>query len=318
MNKETIAEFAVGERLDKALATAYPQYSRSALEKLIANGDVSVNGSGAKTKYRLKKGDSIEVDLAMFNQKAPEIDLPVIYEDDNVIVINKPAGVLTHAKGTLHNEATVATWLKAHVNRHSELVSESGNKETLKQVQNDNSDPFWESNRAGIVHRLDRGTSGVMICAKTEAAQGYLQKQFANRKVVKTYLAVINGKLPKKSGSIDIPIERNPKKPATFRAGVNGKSAQTDFKVLSSKNGSSDKTTYSLIELKPHTGRTHQLRVHLAYLKHPIVGDSLYGGEPADRMLLHAKSLELTLPNGQHMVFEAPLEAGSSQVLTDE
>lgn len=290
MSKETITDFEVGERLDKVLATAYPQYSRSALEKLITNGDVSVNDANVKTKYRLKAGDSIVVDLAMFNQDAPDIDLPIIYEDDNVVVINKPAGVLSHAKGTLHNEATVATWLKTYY----ETINPPAGMIPAKKV-------FWESNRAGIVHRLDRGTSGVMICAKNEEAQIHLQKQFAGRNVKKTYLAVISDNLPQDSGTIDIPIERNPKKPASFRAGINGKSAQTDFRAT----GTGGK--YTFVELKPHTGRTHQLRVHLAHLHCPIVGDNLYAGEAADRMMLHAQSLELTLPGGERKTFEAPL-----------
>lgn len=288
MSKETIAEFEVGERLDKALAAAYPQYSRSALEKLIVSGLVTVNGDSVKTKYRLKSGDVIEADLAVFNQAPPEIDLPIIYEDDDVVVINKPAGVLTHAKGTHHNEATVATWLKTYYAR----MNPAAGMILAKQV-------FWESNRAGIVHRLDRGTSGVMICAKHEEAQVHLQKQFANRKVKKTYIAVITGALPENSGLIDIPIERNPKKPASFRAGVNGKPAQTEFAVLKTDDA------HSLVELMPHTGRTHQLRVHLAYLKHPIVGDDLYAGESASRLMLHAKELEITLPSSERKVFTA-------------
>lgn len=288
MSKETITEFEVGKRLDKALAAAYPQYSRSALEKLIDSGSVTVNGDTVKTKYKLKTGDVVEADLAVFNQSPPEIDLPIIYEDDDVVVINKPAGLLTHAKGTLHNEATVATWLKTYYAR----MNPAAGMILAKQV-------FWESNRAGIVHRLDRGTSGVMICAKHEAAQIHLQKQFANRNVKKTYVAVINGSLSEQSGLIDIPIERNPKKPASFRAGPNGKSAQTEFSVVKT---SADR---SLVKLKPYTGRTHQLRVHLAYLKHPIVGDDLYDGEPAERLMLHAKELEVTLPSGARKVFTA-------------
>lgn len=281
MSKETITEFEVGERLDKALAAAYPQYSRSALEKLVDSGLVTVNGDIVKTKYKLKSGDIVEADLTVFNQAPPEIELSIVYEDDDVVVINKPAGILTHAKGTLHNEATAATWLKTYC---------------LKSSLDDG---FWESNRAGIVHRLDRGTSGVMICAKNEAAQIHLQKQFANRKVKKTYVAVVTGSLPKEAGLIDIPIERNPKRPASFRAGVNGKAAQTVFSTLQSSND------YSLVELRPHTGRTHQLRVHLAYLKHPIVGDDLYGGEFAERLMLHAHTLEITLPNSGRRTFAA-------------
>lgn len=280
VDKVTVTEFEAGERLDKVLTSEFSQYSRSALEKLILSGHVTINGTPKRSSYRVKATDMIEVDLTIFSEPAAEIDLEVVFEDDDVVVLNKPAGVLTHAKGTLHNEATVATWLKAHVSN-------------IDQIDSD----FWDSNRAGIVHRLDRGTSGIIVCAKNEQAQTFLQKQFASRKVKKTYIAVINGEMPEQTGKIDVPIERNPKQPATFRPGINGKSAQTDFAVISVKNG------YSLVELSPFTGRTHQLRVHLQYLKHPIVGDEMYEGEKASRLMLHAKQIELTLPSRERKTF---------------
>jgi len=155
--------------------------------------------------------------------------------------------------------------------------------------------------RAGIVHRLDRATSGVMVAARTAEALGWLQKQFSQRKVKKAYIAIIKGELPNKEAIIDMPIERNPRHPQTFRVGVRGKAAVTAYEVVKTANG------YSLLKLQPTTGRTHQLRVHLAHLGHPIVGDTLYGGEPADRLFLHALSLEITLPNKQRRTFEAPL-----------
>ena len=285
MNRQTVEDFNVGERLDKVLSSMFPQYSRSLLEKLIIDGSVQVNGTTVKTKYKTKSGDTITIDLSIVNQAPPDISLPMLYEDENVVVVDKPAGVLTHAKGTLHNEATVATWLKGHV---------AGASVSLKRDA-----AFWESNRAGIVHRLDRGTSGVIICAKNQMAQTFIQKQFANRNVKKMYLAVIEGQLSEPEGLIDIPIERNPKKPATFRAGINGRSAQTAFTILESDE------KRSLLELRPVTGRTHQLRVHLAYLKHPIVGDVIYGGADNVRMLLHAKQLEITLPGSERRVFES-------------
>jgi 23S rRNA pseudouridine1911/1915/1917 synthase len=327
VNKETVTEFETGERLDKVLATAYPQYSRSALEKLITSGAVWINGEIAKTKYKVKADDEITVDLSLFNQPVPEIELQAVYEDDDVVVINKPAGVLVHAKGTLHNEATVATWLKSHVSVIPDTVQESSRIRDPRIKSEDDDHEFWGSNRSGIVHRLDRGTSGVMICAKNEAAQTHLQKQFSDRKAKKTYIALIDKPIPEQEGLIDIPIERNPKQPAQFRAGVNGKSAQTNFKVLKitgsrhskpcarprssidleSSNKLSAEGTQTLIELKPITGRTHQLRVHLAYLKCPIIGDALYEGTKASRLMLHAKSLELTLPSKERKTFESPV-----------
>ena len=280
MSKERITEFEPGERLDKTLSNIFPEYSRASVEKLIHTGQITVNGMSVKTKHILKPTDVVTADFGSLNRSPEPIDLPVIYEDEHVVVINKPTGVLAHAKGTFSSEGTVATWLKQHCD--------------------DAKSDFWHSNRAGIVHRLDRATSGVMIVAKDEETQRFLQKQFANRKVKKMYLAVVSGELPESEGVIDIPIERNPKKPATFRAGVNGKPAQTEFSVLKTNS------TLSLIELKPKTGRTHQLRVHLSYLKHPIVGDTFYGGTPANRLMLHAQALEITLPGGLRKVFEAP------------
>jgi RluA family pseudouridine synthase len=165
--------------------------------------------------------------------------------------------------------------------------------------------------RAGIVHRLDRATSGVMICAKTPEAWSWLQKQFSTRKVKKIYAAIVSGSLKLDQAVIDMPIERNPKRPQTFRTGSNGRPAVTEYEVLQS-NGS-----LSLLELKPTTGRTHQLRVHLSQLGHPILGDTLYGGGAADRLYLHAQSLELTLPNKKRQVFTVPPPAEFSEVINE-
>jgi 23S rRNA-/tRNA-specific pseudouridylate synthase len=138
-----------------------------------------------------------------------------------------------------------------------------------------------------------------MICAKTPEALKWLQKQFAQRRTKKTYYAVVNGVLKEPEAIIDMPVERNPKAPATFRVGVNGKSAVTNYRVVDSDGA------HSLVELNPETGRTHQLRVHLSHIGHSIVGDPMYGGEPADRMMLHAWKLELTLPNRNRRTFSA-------------
>lgn len=291
MSTEKISDFAVGERLDKELARLYPKYSRALLSKIIDDGKVKVNGKNAKNKYKLKDDDVITIDFSSLSFEYPELDLPIVFEDDNVVVINKPTGVLAHSKGVFHDEPTVASWLKDKYYTPASSSDESAAKY----------EEYWGTNRAGIVHRLDRGTSGIMICAKHKEAQTFLQKQFAKRNVKKTYLAVIKGELSVPKGLIDIPIERNPKKPATFRAGTNGKPAQTYFETRYF-NG-----TYSLVELRPTTGRTHQLRVHLNYLKHPIVGDDFYGGEKASRLLLHAWKLEITLPGSERTTFEAPI-----------
>ncbi|HVX48269.1 MAG TPA: RluA family pseudouridine synthase [Candidatus Saccharimonadales bacterium] len=274
------------ERLDQSVVRQLPGLSRSAAAKLIEDGKVKINGQAAgKASQKVRPDDTVEVDYdPSLAADIPKIQLPVIYEDQDCVVINKPAGVLTHSKGEFNPEATVATWLAGRVKDMS-------------------------GERAGIVHRLDRATSGVMICAKTPEALKWLQKQFSERKVKKTYAAVVKGRLPKPEAVIDMPIERNPRKPQTFRVGVNGKPALTNYKVLSHGNG------YSLLELQPATGRTHQLRVHLHKLGHPIVGDELYGGPKADRLYLHAERLEITLPSKQRRTFEVPVPAEFKELL---
>lgn len=271
-------EISRAQRLDQRVVEQIPTLTRSYATKLIDEGKVMVNGEVVtKSGYKMRHGDKVTVDHDEgLYKNIPFIDLNVLYEDDDCVAIEKPLGLLSHSKGAFNPEATVATWLRGRLRS-------------------------MEGERAGIVHRLDRATSGVMICAKTPEAHSWLQKQFAQRRVKKTYSAVITGMLDEPEAVIDMPIERNPKKPQTFRVGANGKPAVTHYQVLGSDG------TYSLVELKPETGRTHQLRVHLAHFKHPIVGDTLYDGEPADRLYLHAHRLELTLPNRERKVFVSPI-----------
>ena len=279
-------ELSRAERLDQYVVRQQPSLSRGFAVRLIQDGDVLVNGEPQlKAGYKVRQSD--QVTIGFDEGKAvvfPEIELPVIYEDDDCVVIDKPVGLLTHSKGAFNPEATVSTWLRSRMKA-----------------------PKGE--RAGIVHRLDRATSGVMICAKTPEALSWLQKQFSQRKVKKTYLAVVEGTLKEGQAIIDMPIERNPKKPQTFRVGSNGKSAVTAYRVLKTDG------KLSLLELKPTTGRTHQLRVHLERLGHPIVGDTFYGGQPAPRLYLHARELEVTLFDRQRKVFEAPIPPRFEELL---
>lgn len=266
------------QRLDQRVVEQIPTLTRSYAAKLIDEGKVTVNGEIiTKSGYKMRDGDVVVVDHdeELFNQ-IPVIKLPVLYEDEDCVVIEKPVGLLTHSKGAFNPEATVATWLRGR----------------LRSMQGE---------RAGIVHRLDRATSGVMICAKTPEAHAWLQKQFAQRRTKKTYSAVVQGTPQEPHAIIDMPIERNPKLPQTFRVGAGGKSAITEYFIVESTG------THSLLELKPTTGRTHQLRVHLSHLGHPIVGDPLYGGQPADRLYLHAHQLEITLFNRERKVFTSPI-----------
>lgn len=264
-------------RADIALAQRYPEFSRAALAKLFTQSKVHLDDKVLKAGDKIEPGSKLQADTSSLQKTGATLDLPVLYEDDDCVVINKPAGVLTHAQGVLSAEGTVASFLRS---RSTGL----------------------EGERAGVVHRLDRATSGVIIGAKNQAALSWLQKQFAQRKTKKTYIAIVEGQLKQPEAIIDMPIERNPKAPATFRVGVNGKASVTRYKVLETGEH------FSLVELKPETGRTHQLRVHLAHIGHPIVGDPLYGsGSYGDRLFLHALSLEITLPNRERKTFTAPL-----------
>lgn len=275
----------VRKRLDVFLTEQIAELSRSSVQKLIEESKASVNGDAQTARYKLRAEDEVTVDFDIKElTEVPEIDLEVLYEDDDVVVVNKPVGVLTHSKGAFNPEATVATFI-------------------APKVQD------MEGDRAGIVHRLDRATSGVIVCAKNEAGLNLLQKQFSQRKVKKTYYAVVEGELEPPKAVIEVPIERNMSDPKTFRPGNEGKPAITEYEVIEAG------PHYSLVELRPKTGRTHQLRVHLKYIKHPIVGDTVYGGADHKRMLLHAESLEITLPNSERKVFTAPLPSEFRAIL---
>lgn len=283
-----IEEDQAGQRLDSFLAQINPKYSRSIWKKLISSGHVVVNGGHKDGKYLLHIDDILEI-------KQPEtpkqLDLPIIYQDDNVIVINKPAGVLTHLKSSIESEATVASFVAPYTNA-------SG------------------GNRAGIVHRLDRATSGVMVAAKNDKARVYLAKQFANRRVEKWYLAVVSGIIEQDNITVDEPLSRSYSKPNTFKVNLNGKEAKTEVFLLGTQD------THSVVLLKPFTGRTHQLRVHLKHIGHPIIGDPLYSNkysvDKTPDLLLHAWQLTTTLPDNERPTFVAELPQHMTQYVLDE
>ncbi len=273
-----VKEKETGTRADIFLSQKLPDYSRSSLKNLFPE-HVTINNKVTKASYKLRLGDIVKIDDTSLSAEPEAIELPILYEDEDVLVLNKPAGILTHSKGALNIEATVASFIKPKLN-----------------------DKTLIGNRAGIVHRLDRATGGVIITAKNQKALIWLQKQFSTRKVNKIYQAIVEGAPKPPQAVIDAPIERNPKNPQTFKVGSGGRPAVTGYKVLKILNKSSN--LYSLLELNPQTGRTHQLRVHLKYIGHPIVGDRIYGH--GDNLYLHASSLELTLPSGRKMEFKAP------------
>lgn len=262
-------------RLDIYLSTKFDTtISRSLWQKYIKAGYVSVNSKVVTTpKFEVDETDEIALDLP--EKEQADVDLPILYEDDDVIVVNKPSGLLTHAKGGLSDESTVA-----------EIIRPKTSFAT-------------DTDRPGIVHRLDRDTSGLLIIAKNPESAAHLQRQFAERTAKKTYIAITDGKPKLNAAKIDLPIGRNPSAPSTFRIDPNGKPAQTVYCVLAENDAQ------SLVKLKPTTGRTHQLRVHLAHLNTPILGDRVYGKSSDCRMMLHAQKLEITLPSGERKVFEA-------------
>lgn len=237
-----------------------------------------VNGEVETLAKRLLDEDDEVITNVPAAPTHDEHTLPVVYQDENIIVINKPIGVLTHSKGALNDEFTVADFFRRFSTYH------------------------LETNRPGIVHRLDRDTSGILIGALNDDTAKLLQRQFSDRKTKKIYMAVVDGVLKQPEALIDLPIGRNPKSPSQFRVDPNGKPAQTVYKVLASDG------KRSLVELKPLTGRTHQLRVHMAHLGTPIHGDRVYG-KPADRLYLHAAALEITIPGGKRRTFTAETPA---------
>lgn len=264
-------------RLDSYLAQYWPEFSRSQWQKYILAGYVQINGV-VETSNKRTLGEDDEVTTHVPERTDYKTaTLPIIFENDDVIVINKPTGILTHAKGAVADEFTVADFVREHM-----IEPE-------------------DTNRPGIVHRLDRGTSGIIIAAKNADAKRHLQKQFQDRKAKKEYLAIVSGHPKHETARIELPIERNPKAPSSFRVGASGKTAITEYTVIASD----DKR--SIMSLRPTTGRTHQLRVHMQSLDCPILGDSLYGGgkSPIDRLCLHAHSLEITIPGGERKTFTA-------------
>jgi len=259
-------------RFDKALSEKYSEFSRSLIQKYIKLGYAKLNNS---TQIESDINVTEEDDVELFVPEKKAVDEPhisVIFENDDIVVIDKPSGILSHSKGALNEEFTVADFFKktSKYNAHT--------------------------NRPGIVHRLDRDTSGVMLGVKNDSTAKSISNQFSKRKVKKIYYAVVEGTPRNPIALIDVPIGRNPSSPSKFRVDPKGKSAVTSYETLAS-NGK-----YSLVKLMPTTGRTHQLRVHMAYIGHPILGDRVYGKE-SDRLYLHAASLELTIPGGERKVF---------------
>ena len=296
-------------RVDKYLHGRFSNFSRAMIQKQIAAGSVSVNGKIVKASFKLTQGDEIELTLPELPSKEilPEdISLDIIYEDDDIIVLNKQADMIVHpARGNTHG--TLVNALAFYSDKLSSGLGEF---------------------RPGIVHRLDRNTTGVMVVTKNDSAQWKVAKQFEQRQMKKNYLAIVHGTPELMADLINAPLGLHPRmrKKYAIRPEI-GKEAITFYETIESFRG------FSLLKMTPKTGRTHQIRVHLSYIKHPIVGDDMYGGkvvypwqlqdgEPAveepviNRVALHAHTLEFKHPTTEKQVkFEAPLPEDMQKLL---
>jgi 23S rRNA pseudouridine1911/1915/1917 synthase len=289
-----------GLRLDQYLVQNFPDLSRTQLKKLIQQGKVLVSGQPAKPSLPVQPGEQVTLSLP-----APEsgvlqpeaVPLDLVFEDEDLVVINKPAGMVVHpAHG--HTSGTLVNALLA---RYPELKD-------MADVDSDT------TGRPGIVHRLDQDTSGLIIVARTpEALQG-LRRQFKSRQVDKIYLALVFGQPEAPEGIIEVPLGRDPRHRQRMAPLAEGKSARTRYRVLEAYNG------FSLLEIGLETGRTHQIRVHLAWLKCPVVGDTIYGRKKnplgLKRQFLHAWQLRFPHPRtGEELHLEAPLAADLQAVV---
>lgn len=305
MNQER-AEFEVadgGVRLDRFLADRVPGLSRSAAQRLIDSGQVTVNGEPVRASHKIKIGDLILAPLPDETEAPPlaaePIPLSIVYEDSALLVVNKAAGMVVHpAPG--HPGGTLVNALLAYC---PELAD-------------------GDDDRPGIVHRLDRDTSGLVLVAKTAKIRRALQRQFQERTVQKSYLALLDGHLQPAWGRIEAPIGRDPAHRQRMAVLRGGREAVTEYHVLEQFSHKTGPTAglYSLVEAEPHTGRTHQIRVHFASIQHPVVGDAVYGRRrshlPVPRQFLHARRLDFRHPEtGQRLTLEAPLPHDLDSVL---
>jgi 23S rRNA pseudouridine1911/1915/1917 synthase len=289
MSSHVVPDEEAGRRLDQFLRAQLPDHSRAFLQKLIEQGDVLVNGKASKASYKVRADDKVSVQIPParpLEAWPEEIPLEILFEDDDLIVVNKPAGLVVHPAAG-NQEHTLVNALLHHCR---------GRLAGIGGVE-----------RPGIVHRLDKGTSGCIVVAKTDLAHQSLVAQFKSRGVQKIYRAICWGNFERPSGRIETVIgrsERNRKKMSARVA--RGRLAMTDYRVLKQFAG------FALVELHIHTGRTHQIRVHMAHIGHPVVGDATYGrARPTisvARPLLHAYKLGFTHPRtGQFVEFTAPV-----------
>ena len=282
--KETVVEMQNG-RLDKACSEIFSDYSRSQIKQLLDGGNITVNGKTEKAKYKVKSGDVIrleEPETKTLELRPENIPLDIVYEDDDVIVINKPQGMVVHpAPG--HDEHTLVNALLYHC--------------PLSTING--------TFRPGIVHRIDKDTSGLLMVAKNDKAHRSLAKQLKDKTNIREYVALVHGRIAEDEGTINAPIGRSLKDRKKQAVVKDGRNAVTHFEVLKRYRD------YTLVKCILETGRTHQIRVHMKYIGHPLVGDPLYGPKKTIKgngQFLHAGKLGFVHPTtGKLLIFEAPL-----------
>jgi 23S rRNA pseudouridine1911/1915/1917 synthase len=290
----TTTHVDAGQRLDHFLHARFPELSRSRIQSWIKGGRVLLDGSVTKASAILRGGEALEVspaDLPPLKAEPEDLPVKILYEDAALIAIYKPAGLTVHAGAGAHS----GTLVNRLVHHFRSLSSAGGEL------------------RPGIVHRLDRGTSGVLLVARTDVAHRALAAQFAGRTVEKTYLALVEGRIAADSGRLTTPITRDPVRRTRMTARLGrGREAITTYRVLRRF----EKFTY--LEVRIGTGRTHQIRAHLASIGHPVAGDRLYGAKAGERFFLHAWKIGFASPaTGGRVEVEAPLDPALVQWLTD-
>jgi 23S rRNA pseudouridine1911/1915/1917 synthase len=272
-----VAPSEAGERLDR-LAARRLGTSRSTIQRIIQGGSLRVDGEVASASYRVRGGERVEARLPEHELSQEEIPIPVLFEDEFLLVVDKPAGLVVHPGAGNPSGTLVNALLGRGISGGEDL------------------------SRPGIVHRLDRDTSGLMVVAKGEPAYSRLVEMMAGRRVRRGYRAVVVGEGLPQTGTVDSPVGRDPENPTLMAAGV-GKAAVTRFEVLRGAEG------HAMLAVRLETGRTHQIRVHLAAIDHPVYADPLYGtAVPGRRLWLHAERLSFEHPvGGEHLSFESPI-----------
>jgi 23S rRNA pseudouridine1911/1915/1917 synthase len=296
----TVSSVDAGRRLDLYLASRLPELSRTRIQELIDRGQIRVGERLSRSAHRISAGEAIEVEVQPrppLSAAPEEIPIAVLYEDDDLVVVNKPAGMVVHAAAGARS-GTLVNALLHHLGGRIGALSQAGG-----------------ALRPGIVHRLDRGTSGALVVARNDATHRALADQFRARTVRKTYIALLHGRLARDAGSIALPIARDPRRRTRMTARLRtGRESRTDWHVLLRPGN------FTLVAAEPHTGRTHQIRAHFAATGHPLVGDTLYDAPqraragrlllpPLGRVFLHAARLGFAHPRtGQPVEFRAPLD----------